>query len=110
MRDRVATRIGVARVYRPENVDIHAIFRLTLNVITQNLTVTLSTTLSKTLTSPTARESTQKDAERRVSHLSAFTAARHFQLVELGKCVWFGGVRRWWWLESKRELFVTACS
>jgi hypothetical protein len=58
MESHVATRVGVARVFTPENVDVHAISRLTLNVIAQNLTVTLCTTLSKTLNSPIAREST----------------------------------------------------
>ena len=54
----VATRIGAARVYTPQNLDVHATSRLTLDVITQNLTVTLGTALSETLNKHYAREST----------------------------------------------------
>ena len=59
------------------NVDVHAISRLTLNVITQNLTMALGTTLSETLVRSVARESTQTGSERGKSHLSTFTAAGH---------------------------------
>ena len=52
MKSHVATRRGVARAYTLENVGTRATFRLTLDVITQNLTVTLGTTLSETLTNP----------------------------------------------------------
>jgi len=44
-------------VYAHQNVDVHAAFRLTLNVIAQNLAVTLSTTLSETLTRPASHKS-----------------------------------------------------
>jgi hypothetical protein len=57
MKSHVATRPRVARAHPPENVDVRAILRLTLNVVTQNLTVTLCTTLSETLAGQIARES-----------------------------------------------------
>jgi len=57
MKSHVATRPSGTCI-RAGNDDIHAIFRLTLDVITQNLTVTLGTALSETLKRPVGRKPT----------------------------------------------------
>ena len=57
MKSHVATR-PCGTCIRVGNDDIHAMFRLTLDVITQNLTMTLGTALSETLMRPAGRKST----------------------------------------------------